>query len=96
MGMQTNNQVEAYGLLLGLSLAQKMGIKYMHILGVSMLIIKHMNFNSAAQNIILNQIIRRTKGMIPLFEQVRLFHILRGNNKEADKQSNLACRMIEE
>lgn len=34
--------------------------------------------------------------MTPLFDQVKFFHILRGNNKEADKQANLACQMNEE
>lgn len=80
--MKINNQAEAYVLFLGLSLAQKKEIKDMQILGDSMLIIKHMNNNSTAQDIKLNQIIKRTQGMIPLFEQVKFFHILRGKNKK--------------
>lgn len=54
LGMKTNNQSEAYGLFLRLSLAQKKGIKDMKILWDSMLIIKHMKYNSGAQNIKLN------------------------------------------
>jgi len=93
---KTNNQVEAYGFLLGLSLAKKNGIKEMQMLGDSMLIINHMRYNSATQNIILNQIIKCSQGMISLFDHVTFFHVLRGNNQEADRQANLACWMNEE
>lgn len=92
---KTNNQVEAYGFLLGLSLAKKRGIKEMKMLGDSMLIINHMRYSSAAQNIMLNQIIKFSQGMISLFDHVTFFHILRGNNQEANKPANLACRINE-
>jgi len=77
LGMKTNNQVEAYCLFLGLSLAPKNGIKDMKILGDSMLNINHMNYNSSTQNIKLNQMIKISQTMIPLFDQVKIFHILR-------------------
>ena len=95
LGMKTNNQVDALGLFLGLSVAQNKGIKDMQILGDSMLIIKHMNYNSATQNINLNQIIKRSLGIIPLFDRVNFFHILRSKNKDADKQANMVCQMNE-
>jgi len=56
----------------------------MQILGNSMLIIKHVNYNSASQNMILNHIIKISQGMIPLFDRINFFYILRGNNKGVD------------
>jgi len=61
-----------------------------------MLIINHMRYSLAAQNIILNQIIKFSQGMISLFDHVTFFHILRGNNQEADRKANLAYPMNEE
>jgi len=56
-----------------------------------MLIIKHMKYNSLANYMNINQIIKRSQGMIPLFYLVSFFHVLRGNNQEADKQAIFTC-----
>ena len=42
----TDNQVEAYGLFLRLSLTHKKGIMKIQVLGDSMLTVKHMKYNS--------------------------------------------------
>lgn len=93
LGKKINNQVEAYGLFLGLSLAQKVGIRKIQVLGDSMLIIKHMNTIHQQKSLNLNQIIKRSQEMIPFFDLVSSIHILRGNNQDAYKQSNLACQL---
>jgi len=70
-------------LFLGLTLAQKKGIKTIQLLGNAMVIIRHMIYASSAKNTTLNQIIKRSHGLIPSFEFVSFFHVLRGNNHEA-------------
>jgi len=82
-GWKEDNQEKAYGLFLGLTLAQKKGIKTIQLLGNAMVIIRHMIYASSAKNTTLNQIIKRSHGLIPSFEFVSFFHVLRGNNHEA-------------
>lgn len=41
----------------------------------------------------LSQIIKIFQVIFPLFDLVSFFHILRGNNQEADKLETLACRL---
>lgn len=96
LGWKKNNQAKAYGLFLGLTFAQKKGIKTIQVLGNSMIIIRHMIYASSAKNTTLNQIIKRSQGLIPSFELVSFFHSLRGNNQEADKQANHAYQLREE
>lgn len=61
-----------------------------------MIIIRHMIYASSAKSNILNQIIKRSQGLILSFELVSFFHILIGNNHDADKQANHACQLREE
>ena len=59
LGKKTNNQAEAYGLLLGLTLAQQKRIRILNVMGESLLIIKSMINNREAKNSMLNQILKR-------------------------------------
>lgn len=93
LGRKTNNQAEFMVCFSDYPWLKKNGIRKIQVLGDSMLIIKHMNYNSSANNMNLNQIIKRSQGMIPFFDLVLFFHILRGNNQEADKQENLAYQL---
>ena len=83
------NKAKAYGLYLGLILTHQKGIKKMKILGNSLLVIKHMSSNASAQNKKLNEILKRALGMLPLFGNFQLFHILRGLNMDVDMQVSM-------
>lgn len=96
LGWKTNNQAEVYGLFLGLTLAQKKGIKIIQALRDSMIIIRHMIYATRDKNTTLNQIIKRYHGLLPSFDLVSFYHILKINNQEADKQANHACQLREE
>lgn len=50
-----------------------------------MIIIRDMIYASLSKKTTLNQIIKRSYGLIPSFELVPFFHILKGNNHEAEK-----------
>ena len=92
MGIMTNNKAEAYSLLLGTSIARKIGLRNLLILGDSAIIITAMtsgkDFNQAALNNIKGRIRENTK----FLGNVIFKHILRANNEEADKQANKATR----
>ena len=85
LGWKTNNLAEVYGLFLGLTLAQNKGIKKLQFQGDSMIIIRHMIYATKAKNTTLNQIIKRSHGLLPTFDLVSFYHILKRNNQEADK-----------
>jgi len=96
LGQKTNNQAKADGMLLGLILAQRNGIKKMQVLGDSMIIIRHMINTSKAKITNLNQIIKIAQNLLPAFESVSFYHVMRGNNQEVDRQANKGCHLEEE
>eukprot|EP00253_Pinus_taeda_P002659 PITA_02659 len=90
LGTMSNNKAEAYSLLLGTSIAQKLGLQNLLILGDSAIIIASMSsgkeFRQTALNRIRGKIIENTRNL----REVSFKHILRGNNSEADQQANNA------
>ena len=64
--------------------AQQRGNRVLNILGDSLLIIKNMVNNSATKNSMLNQVMKRNKGLYNHFEKVNFYHILRKLNGDVD------------
>ena len=69
-----------------MNLAINKGIKELQILLDYMIEINQMRNNTPNHNAILNQVIKRAQGMTHLFEKVTVYHILKGNNKEAENK----------
>jgi ribonuclease HI len=89
LGKETNNKVEAYALLKGIQLEKHRQIQTLNAVGDSKTIIRIMILGSDPKNLSLKRVIDR----ICLFSRtlkVNYFHVLRGNNVEADKMANLA------
>lgn len=93
--MKTNNQVKLDGLYLRLILDHQRGIKELKNLGDSFLVINHMHSNFSARNNKLNQMLKIALGMLPLFENLHCFHILRDLNTDVVTQANKASQMNE-
>jgi ribonuclease HI len=89
LGTETNNKVEAYALLKGVQLAQTKGIQKLVVLGDSNTIIRLMvkgtNPRYPNLNKILDRICLASRDIRTTF-----YHILWGNNSEAEKMENAA------
>eukprot|EP00253_Pinus_taeda_P019866 PITA_19866 len=90
LGIMSNNKAEAYSLLLGTSIARKLGLQNLLILGDSAIIIASMSLGKDFRQIALNRIRDRITENTRNIRGVSFKHILRGNNKEADEQANKA------
>ena len=51
--------------------------------------------NIETKNSMLNQVMKRNKGLCNHFKKVYFYHILINMNGEADIQANMACKMEE-
>jgi len=92
MVIASNNQVEAYALFKGLSLAKRLGIKDISIIGDSGVILNQIRKRSPPQDMKLKSIIVRALGESEAFQSLQCFHLLRINNARADSFVNLAIR----
>jgi len=90
LGPMTNNKAEAYSLLLGTSIARKLGLQNLLILGDSAIIIASMSSGKEFMQTALNRIKGRIMENIRSISEVTFKHVLRGNNTEADEQANNA------
>jgi ribonuclease HI len=89
LGTDTNNKAEAYALLKGVQLAHSKGIRKLVVLGDSLTIIRLMVKGTNPKDPSLKQILDRTR-LASKEIKTTFFHILRGNNNEADKMANAA------
>jgi ribonuclease HI len=89
LGMETNNKVEAYALLKGIQLVNRRQIQTLNVVGDSKTIIRMMIQGSDPKNLSLKRVIDRIR-LSSRTLKVKFFHVLRGNNVEADKMANLA------
>jgi ribonuclease HI len=91
LGKDTNNKAKAYALLKGLQLANQRQIQSLNIVGDSKTIIRMMIQGSEPKNLSLKRVIDKicisTRTL-----KTKFFHVLRGNNEEADKMANVAIR----
>jgi ribonuclease HI len=91
LGQDTNTQAEALALLQGLKILQKMRIKEAKIIGDSQTLIKMLVENSNPKDLRLSRLMERIRKTVSFFQKISFFHVLRGNNKEADAEANRAA-----
>jgi len=92
-GINSNIQVEALALYQGLKLLLKLEIKEANIFGDSEVIIKLMVTNSTPRHLRLARLIQRIRSVAKLFQNLKYFHVLRDNNKEADLEANKVAHL---
>lgn len=90
LGFNSSIQAEALALYQGLKLLLSLEIKEAIILGDSQVIIKLMVTNTAPRDLRLARQIQRIRSLGKLFQNLKYFHVLRENNKEADREANKA------
>eukprot|EP00253_Pinus_taeda_P007428 PITA_07428 len=89
LGIESNNRAEALALWQGLNLALKRNILKLSVFGDSRLIIQALNLNTIPSQILLASIFKKIRLILPLFQKINFFHILRHLNDQADLEANL-------
>ena len=79
---------EAYGLWQGLKQLKEKGVDEVMVFGDSRLIIQELNGGSRGKNERIARLIRRIGFKANLFRKIKLFHILRDLNVQADSAAN--------
>ena len=86
----TNNYAEYSGLIFGLEKAIELNIKALYIEGDSLLVINQMTGKYKCNSPNLIEIHKKTKELIPNFNDIMFVHIFRNKNVRADELSNNA------
>ena len=86
----TNNYAEYSGLIIGLEKAVELNIKTLHVEGDSLLVINQMTGKYKCNSPNLIEIHKKTKELIPNFNDIIFVHIFRNKNVRADELSNNA------
>lgn len=90
LGVQTNNVAEYRGLLLGLHRAVELGAREVEVVADSELMIRQLQGRYQVKNAGLKPLFEEAKRLLARFSEVRLRHVPRAQNKEADEMSNRA------
>ena len=90
LGESTNNVAEYMGLILGLKRAKAMGIKELEVLSDSELLVKQMEGEYSVKADHLLPLHAEAKALFSGFPWIRLRHIPREENAQADAMSNRA------
>lgn len=77
----------------GLNQAIKHGIQTLSVVGDSRLVIHSLNTMNLPPSIHLHQILRRTFLLLPLFQDIKFYHVMRKNNEQADIAANEAITL---
>ena len=93
LGINSSIQAEAFALFQGLKQLQNLEIKEANILGDSEVIIKLMVTGSIPRDLRLARLIQRIRGMAKMFQNLKFYHVLRDNNKEADLEANKVAQL---
>jgi ribonuclease HI len=88
IGHATNNVAEYRALLLGLEKALERGIRRVEVRADSELLIKQLRNEYRVKNPGLRPLFEQAAAMIRRFETVRLTHVRREHNSEADRLAN--------
>jgi ribonuclease HI len=83
-GMGTNTRAELLGVWASLSLAHRLGIDQLQLLGDSKTVIDWLNFKSNLQVSSLMDWMEKIQELITFFNTIRFDHIYREENEEAD------------
>lgn len=89
LGTATNNQAEYEALILGLTVAEKQGIKNIICYMDSELVVKQINGEYKAQNPNILPLYKKITKKIEMFKSVEFIHVKRALNKFADKLVNI-------
>ena len=84
---------EALALWRGLRIAKNHGITKLTVLGDARIIIQAMAENSPPNQMHLKHLIKKIKILSLSFLKIEFFHVLRRNNKEADRATNLGSSL---
>lgn len=87
LGNTSNNMVESYAVYQGILLAWEQQLNHITIVGVSKNIIRYFVLGNTLKDSKLNRIIDQSKLLLTT-TQAQFFHILRGNNQDADRMAN--------
>lgn len=90
IGETTNNQAEYYAIIIGLKKAKELGAKHVELVMDSELAVKQLNGQYRVKNPGLAERFLEVKNLMQHFESVRVRHVRRELNKEADALSNAA------
>ncbi|MCK8497127.1 ribonuclease HI family protein [Myxococcus fulvus] len=90
LGTQTNNHAEYMGLLLGLKHAKVLGAREVDVYADSELLIRQLGGQYQVKSATLRPLFDEAKKLLSGFARVRLHHIPRAKNADADAMSNRA------
>ena len=90
LGRQTNNVAEYQGLLLGLQRAAELGAEELEVVADSELIIRQLTGVYRVKSPVLKELHAEAMALLKGFRRVKLRHIPREENLEADEMSNRA------
>lgn len=90
LGQNTNNFAEYMGLLLGLRRARELGASSVEVFSDSELLVRQLKGHYQVKAPNLRPLFQEASELLRSFEQVRLTHIRRELNQEADEMSNRA------
>jgi ribonuclease HI len=88
VGHTTNNVAEYKALLLGLERALERGVRRLEVFADSELLIKQLRGQYRVKNAGLKPLFNQAKALIQRFDSVRLEHVRRELNVEADRLAN--------
>ena len=90
LGRQTNNVAEYHGLLLGLRRAQELGAEELEVVADSELVIRQLSGAYQVKAPALRELHSEALSLLKAFRKVKLVHVPRAVNAEADEMSNRA------
>ncbi|HDQ04947.1 MAG TPA: ribonuclease HI family protein [Deltaproteobacteria bacterium] len=90
LGHCTNNIAEYKALILGLKGALQKGYKHLEVYLDSELLVRQINGAYKVKNEKLKNLMREIRSLIPSFELIKVTHVARCRNAQADKLANLA------
>lgn len=90
LGHQTNNQAEYQGLLLALKHARALGAREVEVFADSELLIRQLGGRYQVKSPTLKPLFDEARRLLGAFSKVKLAHVPRAKNAEADEMSNRA------
>lgn len=90
LGHKTNNIAEYSALIAALKYATEHGYKALNVVSDSELLVKQMNGEYKVRNPELQQLHEQARPMIRKLEHFKIRHVLRAQNKDADRLANEA------
>ncbi|MBZ4331284.1 ribonuclease HI family protein [Corallococcus sp. AS-1-12] len=90
LGHQTNNYAEYMGLLIGLQHAKSLGAREVEVFADSELLIRQLGGKYQVKSPTLKPLFQEAQKLLATFGKVRLAHVPRAQNAEADEMSNRA------